>query len=442
MTTTRRRFLTTGAAFAVGPNILRAAETPASERVTLGFIGLGRMGRSHIVNNFCKRSNVHGLAVCDVDTTRRDWSKRELDKLNAKVHGAKSSPGVTAHNDYRELLERDDIDAVVISTPDHWHAKVALEALQAGKDLYLEKPLTHTLEESLILMKAVEASDRILQTGSMQRSYMPEFRVACELVVNGVIGEVMHADTNMSGPPTVCDLPEEEMEPGLDWDRWIGPAGVRPYHSDLCPRGVKDVSPAWRRYWDFGGGGVMDFGPHNVDIARWGMELDDTMPVEVRLDAKKSRDRGATLHFANGKTITHRREGAATTFHGTEGMIRVGRRLFELWRSKDKKDREYISSSQVPKAHDKYLAGSDVKQLYRCTDHHGDFIDAVRERGKVICPVGVGARTAMSCHLMNIAYRYGTDLKWDLEANALAEGSGDPAWLGRVSYRKGYELPS
>lgn len=176
MKLSRRNFLATsaGVAFAF-PNILRSAEVAPSERITLGFIGLGRMGRSHIVNNFCKRPYVHGLAVCDVDTTRREWGKATLDKLNAKHAGKSGSNDVAMYNDYRELIARDDIDAVVIATPDHWHAKIAIDALRAGKDIYCEKPLTHTLNETLALMAEVERNKAVLQTGSMQRSYWPEF---------------------------------------------------------------------------------------------------------------------------------------------------------------------------------------------------------------------------------------------------------------------------
>ena len=400
------------------------------------------MGRSHIVNNFCKRSYVHGLAVCDVDTTRRNHCVKVLNDMNAKQAGLASSTGVAGYNDYRDLLARKDIDAVVISTPDHWHAAIAIEALRAGKDVYCEKPLTHTLNESLFLMDEVKKNKRVLQTGSMQRSYMLEFRVACELVVNGVIGEVKHATVNIGGPARPCDLPTEEMEPGLDWDRWLGPAPVRGYHSDLCPRGVKDISPAWRRYIEYGGSGLMDFGPHHIDIARWGLGLDDEMPVEVILPKTGERDRGATLVFANGKTITHVRSGCSIEFLGeNDNKIGVGRYQFELWRGLDKKNREFLSNRQAQAAHDKYLTGDDVKKLYRCTDHHKDFLDATRNRTRPICNEDVGGKTAMSCHLLNIAYLQGQSLKWDPQKNTFAPGGGNPAWLTR-DYRKGYELPA
>ncbi len=439
---TRRSFIKTtslavGGIGALGPvHILRSAEVPASERITVGFIGLGRNGRGHITHRFGRRPEVHGIMVCDVDTTRREFARNELNKINAEKGGWAASKDVVACNDYREILEREDIDAVVISTPDHWHAIVTIEALRAGKDVYCEKPLTHTPNEALAVMAAVKKYDRVLQTGSQQRSRWPEFRRACELVVNGVIGEVNEVDVHFNDPPSACDLPGEEMEPGLDWDRWIGPAPMRPYHSDLSPRGVQNVHPRWRRYWEFGGGSVMDFGTHHLDIARWGMQLDDEMPVETMAPDDEDAIHGVRQLYRNGVVMTHRR-GNGLQFHGSEGRIRVNRDLFELWRGDE---REFASPGQSRLAIERYLTGDNVKRLYRSTDHAQDFLDAVKSRKRPICHEDIGGRSAMCCQLMNIVYRYGKSLKWDAANDTFAPGGGDPEWLGR-EYRPGYELP-
>ncbi len=445
---TRRSFLKTslavGTIAGIAPfSILGAAPTAPSERISLGFIGLGRMGRSHIINNFCKRPFVQGLAVCDVDTTRREYTQKKLNEINAKKAGIATSNDVATYNDYRKILERDDIDAVVISTPDHWHAAITIEALRAGKDVYCEKPLTHTPNEALAVMDEVKKTGRILQTGSWQRSNMLEFRVACELVVNGVIGEVKHAKVRFGNPPRACNLLAEDVEPGLDWERWIGPAPMRPYHSDLCPRGVKDISPKWRHFWEYGGGSVMDFGAHHVDIARWGMQLDDEMPFEIIAPENPKSGRGSKLVFANGMTITHAVDhGPSIEFLGEKGdKICVGRGQFELWRGSDKRNREFGSDSQAKLADKRYLTGDKVKQLYRCTDHQQDFLDAIKSRKRPICNEDIGGRTAICCQLMNITYRYGQTLKWDAVKNTFSPNGGDPKWLGK-QYRKGYELPA
>ena len=438
---TRRDFiksaLTVSGIGAIAPfHILRAAEVPPSERITLGFIGLGRNGRSH-VNNFCKHPEVQGVAVCDVDTIRREFTLRELNKINAEKSGGIASHDVIGYNDYHDLLERDDIDAVVISTPDHWHAIQTIKAVRTGKDVYCEKPLTHTPNEALAVMAAVKENGRVLQTGSQQRSFMPEFRRACQLVINGVIGQVNRVNLFFGDPPRACDLPDEKIESGLDWDRWIGPASMRPYHSDLSPRGVQDISPQWRRYWEFGGGGVADMGAHHLDIARWGMELDDEMPVETIAPEQEDAKRGAYQIYSNGVIMFHSAGRGGLEFLGSEGRIRVGRGMFELWRGEN---REYGSPGQARLAVERYLTGENVKQLYPSTDHRQDFLDAVKSRKRPICHEEIGGRTAICCQLLNIAYRYGKSLKWDTSRDSFAAGGGDPTWLGR-EYRPGYELP-
>ena len=159
---------------------------------------------------------------------------------------------------------------MVIATPDHWHAIIAIAATDAGKDIYCEKPLTDTIHEARALVQAVRSQQRVFQTGSMQRS-MPEFRTACELVRNGVIGKISRVEAGFGGPAKWCDLPAEPMEPGLDWDMWLGPAPLRDYNEILSPRGVNKHFPMWRMYREYGGGMVTDWGAHHLDIAQWGL---------------------------------------------------------------------------------------------------------------------------------------------------------------------------
>ena len=200
------------------PSRIWAAQTPPSDRLGVGFIGMGIQSRG-LLSSFL-HEDVQVVAVCDVDTTRREAARKRVDEHYA-AFPASGLPGCAAYNDFRELLARKDIDAVCIATPDHWHAIITLAALRAGKDVYCEKPLTHNIHEAVEVMKAVDANRRVLQTGSMQRS-MKEFRVACELVRNGAIGKVERIECSFGDPAIPCDLPEEPMEPGLDWDRGWG----------------------------------------------------------------------------------------------------------------------------------------------------------------------------------------------------------------------------
>ena len=196
----------------------------------MAFIGMGLQNRS-LLKTFLWR-NVKVVGVCDVDTKHREHARKMVEDFH-KDHPDKGAFACRTYNDFREIIGRKDVDAVCIATPDHWHALITLAALKAGKDVYCEKPLTHTIREAIEVMAAVKQHRRVLQTGSMQRS-MAEFRVACELVRNGALGKLQRITCMVGGPGRPCDLPAQPEEPGLDWDRWLGPAPVRPYHSDLC----------------------------------------------------------------------------------------------------------------------------------------------------------------------------------------------------------------
>jgi len=280
---TRRNFLKTALIAGAAPLILRpsllAADTAPSRQFTLGFIGIGKQG-DYLLHACLPRNDVRVLAVSDVDTTRRDHAKQAVESEYAKAAKDGDYKGCEAYSDFRELLARQDIDAVVIATPDHWHALVAIAAANAGKDIYCEKPMAHTILEGRAMVNAVRAHKRIFQVGSMQRS-MAEFRAACELVRNGVLGKVEKVDAAVSGPPVPCDLPGEPDEPGLDWSLWLGPAPMRPYNSILSPRGMPKGFPEWRHYREYGGGGVCDWGAHHFDIVQWAFGFDDSGPVEL-----------------------------------------------------------------------------------------------------------------------------------------------------------------
>ena len=327
----RRQFLKTAAIVGTVPFILPssiwAAETAPNSRINVGFIGVGKQGNG-LLHATLPRKDVRVVAVCDVDTNRRELAKAAVEKAHNKDNPAASGDACAAYSDFRELLARKDIDAVVIATPDHWHALVAIAAANAGKDIYCEKPMAHTILEGRAMVNAVRAHKRIFQVGSMQRS-MGEFRAACELIRNGVIGTVAKVDAAVGGPPIFCDLPAETNEPGLDWDLWLGPAPERPYNSILSPRGMPKNYPEWRHYREYGGGGVCDWGAHHFDIVQWAFGYDNSGPVEFFPAAEKDAQSGVRWLYENGTEVTHR-NGSGITFYGDKGKIFVNRGKFQL----------------------------------------------------------------------------------------------------------------
>ncbi|MBX3176543.1 MAG: Gfo/Idh/MocA family oxidoreductase [Candidatus Hydrogenedentes bacterium] len=437
MKTSRRTFLKAATALSAAPFILpssiRAAEVKPNARIGLGFIGMGKQNK-HLMENFLRHPACRTLAVCDVDTTRREAAQARVNEYYTGNPEA-GAPECAAYNDFMELIARDDIDAVCIATPDHWHAIQVIEALKSGKDVYCEKPLTHNVHESVAIIEAVEKYGRVLQTGSMQRS-MEEFRVACELVRNGAIGKISHVDCNFGTPGIPCDLPEEPMEPGLDWDRWIGPGPMRPYNSVLSPRGLHDHFPMWRLYKEYGGGMVCDWGAHHLDIAQWGLDMDDSGPVRVTPPEDPNAQYGAVMRYRNGIEVTHVESGFGAHFHGSEGEVKVNRGRFEFWRGGEKiagfTSREDGGSLEqaIVFVDKEYLSDPKVK-LYRSTNHIKDFIDCVQARTKPITNEIVGGRTAICCHLMNQAYYNRETIKWKPKRMRFAWRGGEKAWLTR-----------
>jgi predicted dehydrogenase len=433
MTSSRRTFLKYAAATAATPFILPsriwAAETKPNSKVGMGFVGMGTQNRGLLGGFLGQDTQV--LAVCDVDTTRREAAKKRVDEFYSSQ---KTKPAAcAAYNDFRELLDRKDIDAVCIATPDHWHAIITLAALRSGKDVYCEKPLTHNIHEAVEVMKAVDANNRVLQTGSMQRS-MKEFRIACEIVRNGCIGRIKKVECSFGDPGVPCDLGKEPMEPGLDWNFWVGPAPMRPYNSILSPRGIHKGFPAWRRYREFGGGSVCDFGAHHLDIAQWGLETDDTGPVEVRPPQKKDDKRGVKLVYASGITVEHK-NGPQVHFYGSGGEVMVGRGEFVckignklVGNFPDRKSRVGSCAAEVQKAERVLLKDAKVR-LYVSKNHISDFMACVATRKKPITSEQVGGRSAICCHLMNLAYYHRQLMKWDPTKFEFVGGTGDPKWL-------------
>jgi predicted dehydrogenase len=442
----RRRFLQTSAGLAAAapfilPSCVWSAETKPNDRLTLGFIGMGKQARG-LMGGFLGKKETQTLAVCEVDTTRREGGRKTVDEFYAKQADGGSYKGCDTYTDFRELLARKDIDAVVIATPDHWHALIAIAAARAGKDIYCEKPLCQSIHEARAMVKAVRANKRIFQTGSMQRSSR-EFRIACELVRNGVIGKIQTVHVGVGGPAVPCNLPEETVEPGLDWNQWLGPAPMRPYNAVLSPRGVHNHFPAWRGFREYGGGGVTDWGAHHFDIAQWGLGMDHSGPVEIIPPADHATaSKGVKFLYASGVEMFHISENGVT-FTGSEGKIYVNRSRFTLSFNDVGKAKPFTKENQPLSEHlaaveTEFLTGAKTR-LYKSDDHKADFIASIRSRKEPIADVEVGARTVTVCHLANLAYYHGEKLKWDPAKENFASGTGNAKWLD-VAYRDPWKL--
>ncbi|MBX9580705.1 MAG: Gfo/Idh/MocA family oxidoreductase [Gemmataceae bacterium] len=401
----------------------------ASGRLGLGFVGMGTMARGHL-NHFLGQKDVQVLAVCDTDQMRREAAKKTVEAKYAEAAKSGAYKGCAAYLDFRELLARPDIDAVVIATPDHWHAIPCLEAIKAKKDIYCEKPLTLTILEAKRLVDAVRKCDRVFQTGSQQRSDR-EFRTACELVRSGRIGKLEAVYVNVGGPSRPCDLPEEKPDPGCDWDRWLGPAPVRPYNAVLSPRGVHQHFPDWRQYREYSGGMMTDWGAHHFDIAQWGLGMDESGPVEVVPPKDPKAGKGVKYLYANGVPVIHADESApgkkvrGVTFVGSGGKIMV--------------DRGYLASE--PDGIVKETV-AEKDRLYTSPGHQRDWLNCIKSRKRPICDVEVGARSVTVCHLGNIAYWTGQGFKWDPKAWQFVDAPAEVTkWLDRER-RDPWQLPT
>ena len=374
--------------------------------VRLAVIGPGKRGMNLMRGAFLG-NGFQVVAVCDVDKNRLEAAKALADERqpNSKCFAT------TRHE---VAMDRGDVDAVVIATPDHWHAHQILDAAKRHKHIYCEKPLTLTLREAQLVIPAVQKAGVVFQTGSQQRTeFGQKFVRACELIRNGRLGKVMTVHVGVGDPPVACALDAEDVESGLDWNRWLGAAPMRPYHSDLSPRGVHKHYPSWRRYWEYAGGGLADMGAHHFDIAMWALGRDGSGPVAVHPPHVKGATTGASVVFDDGVRIVHGGRSGAT-FVGTEGVLAV--------------DRGRIGAEPQKLLEDPLA--DDAALLPRRKSHAQDWLQAIHGGDPTTCPVEVGAGSVAICHLLNVAYRLRRSLRWDpvnwrflddAEANALCD---------------------
>ncbi len=387
--------LGTGAMTIIPSHVMgRPGNLSPSNRINLGFIGVGKqsMGLMKRISG-CPETMV--LAACDVDQKKLARFRKGAEMANAaKLDGGKQV--VDTYENYRELLDRKDIDAVVIAAPDHWHAMMAIDAAKAGKDIYCEKPMALTVAEGRAMVSAARKYERVFQTGNMQRSWR-DFRHACEMVSNGYIGEVKEVNVQVGDPVMACELPGEP-EPGyLNWDLWVGPSAFRNYSPVLSPPIEDNNWPMWRLYRDFGGGAITDWGAHMFDIGQWALGMDRSGPVEF-IPPEKRAKRGLQMKYASGVVMNHVDWGEdnAVQFIGSEGKIEVSRGFYR---------------SDVTGLTEMKLKGNDTP-LYHSDNHYQDWVDAIKSRTRPVSDVETGQRTASVCNIVNIAYTLERPLKW------------------------------
>lgn len=420
----RRDFLRTSAiaAAAAAPYFAPASVFGAaapSNRVTLACIGVGNQGFP-VMKRFLQNKDCQVLAVCDVnrgshgykdadDFYGREPAREEVEKQYAKARRSGEYRGCDAYSDFREVLARDDIQAVVIVTPDHWHATMAVAAAEAGKDIYGEKPLGLTIGDQRAMVDAVRKHDIVFQTGSHERSN-PRVQAACELVRSGAIGKVRRVIChvgrhNKVGPgPGWKPMPVPES---LDYSMWLGPAPEAPYHEDRCLYN-------FRFNYDYAGGQIANFGAHSIDMAQWGLGKDGTGPESVECVYADFLPEGSLF---NAATYTHFRckyddgtllecrtaePSVRCIFEGTDGLVRV-----------DNQGQHFVT---IPEKIKLSLDREFPEKYASNDDHQRNFIECVKSREEPAAPIEIGHRSGTICHLGNIAVRLGAKLKWDPEA--------------------------
>ncbi|RFM27354.1 Gfo/Idh/MocA family protein [Deminuibacter soli] len=419
----RRRFVKNIAAAGIGFSIIPRyvmgrGFTAPSDRITLGFIGTGKQARG-LINSFAPKAQA--VAAADVDAQKLALFKSNTEKLYAAGKGLAGFKTLDTYADFRELLARRDIDAVVIATPDHWHAVHTIMAANTGKHVYCEKPLAHSIEEGRAMVNAVKRNNIVLQTGSMQRSWK-NFRQACELVRNGYIGDVKEVLVNVGKPAIADDLPEQPVPAALNWDAWVGPAPFKAFNAELAPPVEKDIFPNWRNYREYGGGILSDWGAHMFDIAQWALGMDRSAPVQFYPPDGKEHQY-LTMVYANGVVMKHQDFGRnfGVRFIGSKGTLDISR--------------DYLDSNPANIA--TAIIPDNAVRLYHSDDHYQDWLDGIKNNRQPICDVETGHRTASVCCLANITYWLNRPLQWNPEqekfvnddaANALVKANIRAPW--------------
>ena len=436
---TRRQFLSCSALGLAGLTILpswtlaNGISMPPSDRVVLGFIGLGQQGLSDF-SSFSRCPGVQVVAGCDVDSIKRERFKRRVENWQQRQNMPKRCD---VYEFYEDLLNRKDIDAVSIATPDHWHALTTIHACQAKKDVYVQKPLAFTVVEGFDMVRAASDNKCVVQVGSQQRS-SKEFQTAIALVRGGGIGHIETIYAKVGDPPKPFDLPAQSVPQNLNWNQWLGPLNDDKihYHPDLCPPVTLDPDQneklwgAWRWYRETGNGYTADWGAHMFDIAQAAIGMDGSGPCEF-IPKGFGGAKYLTMKYQNGIVMTEQpfrpnEQNNGICFNGTKGWLMVMRGFIDCSNPKlIQKENQKIGEGE-------YEVSSP---------HMQNFIDCVRSRKNPIAPVEVGCSTNTLCSIANIAVELQRPVKWD--PATLCFGDDKEAAnhrLYRYQYRKPYTV--
>lgn len=377
-----------------------------SRRITLGCIGVGRMGQTDL-RDFLGFEEVQVLAVCDVDS-KRARDAQQLVEAHYRARAANGRyKGCAAYRDFREVLARPDIDAVAIVTPDHWHGLIASAAAQAGKDIFVEKPLTFTIHEGRLLRDTVARHGCVSQIGSQQRSEA-NFRFACELVRNGRIGQLQTVRVGLPLDPTTRVLETMPIHAELDYDMWLGPAPWKPYSEMRVHPRADYGRPGWMCCTDYCHGMISNWGAHHLDIAQWGMGTEWEGPTTIVAHTTFPADGIWEVHgsfrveyqYANGMRLicastTQHKPGIV--FEGSAGWVHV--------------DRGFLATQ--PQSLQHATIGANETHLYKSNNHKQNFLDCIKSRAQTITPIALGHRSNTLCNLGDLAMRLGRALHWE-----------------------------
>ncbi len=447
----RRSLLKTGlgvAATAGFPAIVPATvfgQNAPSNRINIGAIGVGRISREHDLPAIRKYDLARIVAVCDLDSKRLELGRTLVNGFYAE--GGQPSNGVKGYSDYRELLANKDIDAVVISTPDHQHAILAVNAVRAGKDVYLQKPASLTIAEGRYMADAVKASGRIFQIGSQQRSWK-QFHRACELVRNGRIGEVKHVEIGLPGDPSGPEAAEMPVPPNLNYDAWLGSTPLVYYTEMRVHPQIGFDRPGWLRCEQFGSGMITGWGAHHVDTAHWGMNTELTGPVEIWGSAEFPAHGLWNVHgkfktqarYANGMTMAISGDYPnGIKFIGSEGWIFVTRDGMASPTDPNARNDGPPLVASNPKILDSVIGPNEI-HLYQSEEHHANWLDCVRSRREPAAPAEIAHRACSTCLLHHIAMKTKRTLHWDPVGERFHGDDEANAMLSRPQRRPyGYE---
>ena len=426
----RRNFITkvsaTSAITFLAPSILPSGvygKTKANNKINIGQIGCGRIARSHDMPGVMQYENARLIAVCDVDINRMKDAKKLVEDYYNNKTGSNNVVDVKMYEDYKELLLNKDIDAVVISTPDHWHAQPAIEAALAGKDIYLQKPTSLTVEEGRILSDVIQKKGTILQVGTQQRS-MPQFRIAAELVRNGRIGKLHTVKIGLPGDPSGPEAFKMEVPSNLNYDMWLGQTPLMDY-TEIGVHPKEGYSrPGWLRIEQFGAGMISGWGQHHYDSAAWGMDTELTGPVSVQAVAEFPKSGLWNVHgdfmsraeYENGVTM-YTSSGGYTNgikYIGSDGWIFVSRGSYTASAS------DPVAANKSSKALDasdpKILSsviGPNEIQLYKSDEQHGNWLDCIESKKPPISTVEIGHRACSVCLITHISMKLNRKLNWN-----------------------------